>query len=478
MDERDSTKPRTGLGRLSAAAEKLLPRSRLGRNAIVASSGHLGGHALMVLVTPLLTRLCTPADFALFTVYTAMVSLVGLSSTLRFEAAIPLPAEEKTAGHLVLLAAGACGLTSLVTGLVLWSIGRSVLGWFQASELADWWMVFAVHLGSIGCYEAMGGWWIRRGTFGPLARSRVIISAASALVQLAGALLVGGFLGLVLGPVVGSLLGVLYLIAGLRKDWAILGDFRPRDLWAVAVRYRRFPQYSVASSLVQKMTVLLPPLALAALYQPDVVGWFGMAQRTLVVPLSLLGVPLSRVYMAEASRIHRDGSGSLRRLFAQTLRKQLLLAGVPLGLFALSAPWVFTLAFGANWREAGIYCTLLCPMLVLYVTNVVLATTLEVLERLELQLRRSVVSIVCIAVGILAPKFLDLSPRAAVLTLSVASSIGYLYTLWTIWRAIPRNSGRMLPGPHAVGVREQTAAASARSPLSSSHAAFEVRRHA
>jgi O-antigen/teichoic acid export membrane protein len=163
-------------------------------------------------------------------------------------------------------------------------------------------------------------------------------------------------------------------------------------------------------------------------------------------------------------------------LFSRTLHKQLLFAGLPLALFALSAPWVFALAFGENWREAGIYCSFLCPMLVLYVTNVVLATTLEVLERLELQLQRSLVSLACIAAGVVVPKLLGVPPRTAILMLSLASSLGYLYTLWTTWRAIPRQSGRVLLCPHACQAGERTIPASS-STIPASTAAIKVKAH-
>lgn len=477
MGQRGSHEPQPRLRRICAAVSARLPAGRLTRNALVASSGHLAGYAVMFLATPLLTRLYAPADFGVFAVYTAILSLLALTSTLRYEAAIPLPCEDRAASRLVVLAVAACCLISLLAGLVLAMAGRSVLVWFKAAGMADYWLIFAVHLCATGCYEAIAGWLVRRGTFVPLARSRFTLGATSALLQLVAAFAIGGFGGIIVGAAAGSVLGLVDLTLGLRCDRAVFGRMRASELWTVAVRYRRFPQYSVASSLVQKMTVLLAPLALAALYEPNVVGWFALAHRTLVVPLSLVGVPLARVYMGEASRIHREGQGSLRRLFSTTLRKQLLFAGAPLGIFAFCAPWVFGFAFGKNWQEAGIYCSLLCPMMVLYVTNVVLATTLEVLERLELQLQRSLVSLACIAAGIVLPRLLGMPPRMAIFALSAASSTGYLYTLWTTWRAIPQACSVASSGPHARRIDSKVAILVPRPLLAAPGMPSEVKSH-
>ncbi len=478
MGDRDRAGPWQKLTRFDGMFKALLPSGRLTRNAMVASSGHVASYAVMLLVTPLLTRLYAPADFGIFAIYTSFISLITLASTLRYDLAIPLPSDNATAGRLVVLATGACCLISLVAALLIGVAGRSLFTWFKAEGLADYWLIFLVHLCAAGCYEAIAGWMVRRGTFVPLARARFAVGAVSAVVQVAAAFLVGGYGGIVIGAASGSVAGALGLAAGLRKERLPSGSLRPTDVWATARRYRRFPQYSVASSLVQKMTILLAPLALAALYQPNVVGWFALANRTLIVPLSLVGVPLARVYMSEASRLHRHGQGNLRRLFSQTLRKQLLFAGLPLGAVALFAPWVFGITFGANWREAGIYCSLLCPMLVLYVTNVVLATTLDVLERLELQLQRSLVSLACIAAGIALPKLLSMPPRMAILVLSLASSIGYLYTLWTTWRAIPEPSGGAPPSPHVFDARPHVALPVPTGDTYASGKALEVKPHA
>lgn len=433
-------KQRTGMGRLMAALEARLPQNRLIRNALVASSGHLTGYAVLLLATPVLTRLYSVADFGVYTIYTTLVALIGLGGTLRYEGAIPLPAEEATSRRLLVLASLICCGTSLVAGVLLWALGRTLLAPLGAAELADYGLLLALQLWAAGWIETLTGWMVRRSSFGMLAQARFLLSTVTALAQLAGAFLWPGPCGLVIGGVAGFGAGLLYLLVGLRHELTDWRDIRLAELWAVAVRYRHFPLYSVASSLLQRATLLLPPLALALLYDQNVVGWFGKSLQLLIVPLSLVGLPLSRVYMGEASRRYREGTGSLRRLFAGTLRKQLLFAGIPLLLFTAVAPWVFEIALGANWREAGVYCRLLGPMLVLYITNLVLATTLDVLERLELQLRRSLVNLACISVGMLVPLVFAMPAWGAILGFSLANSVGYLYTLWTTWQALPWES--------------------------------------
>ena len=445
MDGQGVGRWRAGWRRLKAAVEARLPRHGLTRNALVASSGHLTGYVVLLLATPLLTRLYSVADFGVYTIYTTLLAFVGLMGTLRYEGAIPLSPDETTSRRVLALALLVCCGMSLLAGLLLWAVGRPLLVHLGAAELADYGLLFALQVWACGWTETLTGWMIRRGSYGLLAQARFFLSTITALAQLAGALLWPGPRGLVLGGAAGFAAGLLYLLVGLRHDLPGWREMRLAELWSVAVRYRRFPQYSVVSALVQRTTLLLPPLALALLYNQTVVGWFGKGLQLLIVPLSLVGLPLSRVYMGEASRIHREGTGSLRRLFARTLRKQLLWAGIPLVAFTAVAPWTFQVILGKGWREAGVYCGLLGPMLVLYTMNLVLTTTLDVLERLELQLRRSLVGLACLGVGVLVPLCWPLPARVTILLFSVVNSVGYLYALWTTWQALPADAPAEVP---------------------------------
>ncbi|NUQ61591.1 MAG: lipopolysaccharide biosynthesis protein [Pirellulales bacterium] len=434
--------------RVWAAASALLPKGRLARSALVVSSGHVAGYAVMLLATPLLTRLYSPADFGVYAVYTSLIAMLGLVSMACYEAAIPLPEDDRTAHGLVLLSLGICLVTASGMAVVIRFGGETLLGRLQAGELAGLFPLFAVQLIGSGSCETLTNWFVRSGRFAPIARVRLAASVVNASVQIALAFLTCGAVGLVAGSAAGAVVGGGYLLV------LFFGAWSPRsasaaDVWNAAVRYRRFPQLSMPSTLLHRTAILLPPLALASLYDSQVVGWYGLAQRALIVPLSLIGPPLSRVYLAEASRLHREGLGRLRRLFLRTAEKQLLYAGLPLLVLVLAAPALFAVAFGEPWREAGVYCQMVFPMLLLFIIASVLAATLDVLERQDLQLLRSTVSLGLMMVGLIVPWWLAAPPRVAVAALSGAGSAGYLLTLWLVWRAIPRDR---LPQEAAPGV--------------------------
>ena len=87
------------------------------------------GHQLVVLTSPVLTRLYTPEDFGVLAVYASIVSVLVVVTSLRYELAIPLPADDNTAANLLLLALAIVVALTLLNGLGIWLLGGRI-GWW------------------------------------------------------------------------------------------------------------------------------------------------------------------------------------------------------------------------------------------------------------------------------------------------------------------------------------------------------------
>src|SRR5688572_27738655 len=106
--------------------------------------GTAGGQALVILGTPVLTRLYSTADFGTLTVFTSAVGIIAALATLRLDAAIGLP--ESTA-QAAALGWSAMAATAVIGGLVAaigTLCGEPVARALGAPDLAGmWWLVGA-----------------------------------------------------------------------------------------------------------------------------------------------------------------------------------------------------------------------------------------------------------------------------------------------------------------------------------------------
>src|SRR5262249_35589046 len=76
--------------------------------ALALTAGTAIAQAVPILVSPLLTRLYTPSDFAQLSLFTALVTTVVMAVSGRYDMAMLLPRRETPARHLLGLALWLC----------------------------------------------------------------------------------------------------------------------------------------------------------------------------------------------------------------------------------------------------------------------------------------------------------------------------------------------------------------------------------
>ena len=97
---------------------KLVPQSTYARNVITLMTGTAFAQALPIAVSPILTRLYTPAEFGVFAMYMAIASILGVLVTGRYELAILIPKQDRDAIHIAALSA------ALSVFIALWNAVR------------------------------------------------------------------------------------------------------------------------------------------------------------------------------------------------------------------------------------------------------------------------------------------------------------------------------------------------------------------
>jgi O-antigen/teichoic acid export membrane protein len=139
-----------------------------------------------------------------------------------------------------------------------------------------------------------------------------------------------------------------------------------------AKRYIQFPLYSFPAGIINALALQLPIFMLSAIYGLNVVGMFTLAYTLLVFSSSLISTSLSQVYYAEVSKMIREHSKEIKKLYISTTRK-LLIVGIPLIMIpCLLAPLLFPIIFGDIWKEAGFYCL---PLSLVAIANFVISPT-------------------------------------------------------------------------------------------------------
>jgi len=414
------------MDRILKVIAKFLPSGSVGRSVSILAGGTALGQALAVLVTPLLTRIYRAEDFGYFQMYFAFIGFAALAVTLRYELAILLPEQEEIAANVVAATFCAVLLMSILLGFTAWFVHRNHLLPSNATGLHAYLWIIPLAVCGSGIFQTLNFWALRQKAYKRVAGTRLTQAFSQFGTQATIGMLHSGPLGLLLGDAVGRMSGSLSLARLLwLRSRNVFRSIRWRTIWSAANRYRRFPLVSSWSSLLNIGAYSVPPLLMAGLYGPKMLGWFALGDRVLGAPATLIGQAVSQVYAVEAATLAESDPRALYALFFRSAKRLALLGAVPFVVFFLFSPSLFALVFGESWREAGVYARVLAAMHYLAFVSWPLTQTLNILEQQYWQLGWDVARLLLTCGSLWIAFRLGSSARVAIGALAAAMFLGY-----------------------------------------------------
>jgi len=400
------------------------------KKVLVLAGGTTFAQGILVLFSPILTRLYSPEDFGVLAVYVSIVAILAVIASLRYEIAIPLPEKEEAAVNLTVLSLLIVIGMSLTIGVGMWLFGAPIVTFLQAPSLTRYLWLLPVSLFGIGVYQVLNYWALRRKNYAAIARTKINQSIGQLVIQLGLGWLSFGKSGLLLGDVAGRIGGSGSLFSLLWKEGKThLQAVNLSSIRHYAYMYRKFPLISSWSALFNGIGFQIVPLLITMLYGVHVAGWFMLSQRVIGAPLGLIGNAVSQVYTGEGARLARENPAELNRLFYRTVIQLLKVGLIPFAVVTALGPWLFEWIFGAIWREAGSYVQVMGIMYLVQFIVVPLSHTLNILERQNWQLYWDIGRLGLMGGGLLLAQYFGLPAWYAICIYSVLMTVAYVLLL-------------------------------------------------
>jgi O-antigen/teichoic acid export membrane protein len=333
-------------------------RSDFIKNSFKLVAGTAIAQAISFLVSPVVTRLYTPADFGIYTFLISIVGGFGLIGTLRYEMAIVLPKEDKKAVNIVFLSLGIALLMCM--GI---AIGVFVLNtWFQTEPSYKTWLYaipFMVLLLASG--NVFQNWFNRKKEYKTLALSKVVTSIGNNAVTLYMGFIGIGVWGLLLGNFTGLLLfNLLFVFLIARRYHWHFRDYDRSSQKHLAGQYKDLPLANTPQMLVELVQIYGIVFLLQVYFSSETLGWYSLSQRLLQAPMWLIGTSICQIYYKDASeRFAIDGD--ITELLKKTIKMATMVALPVLIALLTIGPWLIGLVFGASWKMSGEIARILAP---------------------------------------------------------------------------------------------------------------------
>lgn len=428
-------------GRLLAVRQRLAGGSSAGVFKGMATLALGSGMAKIIalLSIQVLTRIYSPEDFGILSVFTAMLLILTPLMTLRYELAVPLPSRDGAAMTLMALSSALLVLMTLVTGVVLWVAGPELFALVSMEAVTPYRGLLVLALFLTGLYEVVQIWAVRKRAYPIIARTQLQQSLVGAVSKIGLGMAGLMPLGLIAGHVIGAGAGLMAIVRMFHRDvrraWRHVTMNRARVMFA---HYRSFPTYRLPAQLLQIFSSQSPLLLTAAIYDAGTTGQLGLALMTLALPMNLLGYTTSKAYYAEIASLGRKRPQEIRLVTHSVIKRLFALSIAPALVLLASGEALFELAFGAQWELAGQLAATLAIYLLFQFIHAPASHLLSLFDRqrllLMLNLQRTALTVGCFTAAYL----LELPITTVVLLYAVTLSTHYLISLLVSLRVIPR----------------------------------------
>ncbi len=438
---KEEGRPEPGMTILSRFRQ-IFARGAFHRSLGILVGGTAISGGLVILLSPIVTRLYDPAHFGTLAVFNAFLGPAAVIASLRYEWAILLPKEGEDALSVLGVSLAVLAGTTATSAIVVCFLTDQISRLANNPGLHQVLWLFPFGLFVAGFLRIADIWRLRERSFSRITASKVGNSGALAAAQIGLGMLHAGTWGLIAAEAAGRLIGCVVLTWDLAWKW-VRGLFRltPSLLWSTARRYRRFPLISSGSALMDCVTSELPALIIAGLHGPKVAGLYYLAHRVLMVPSVLVAQSTAQVYVSEASRTIASEPLKLRRLFFSTSRLLFLIGILPFLVMGIAAPWLCRTVFGARWFDAGEYIQILLAGAFAHFLSSPVGGTIDLLERQDLHFIREIISLMIMSASLFACSYLKLSPVWTLVLISLAvlcRSCVYWSSSWWAIRGFER----------------------------------------
>lgn len=347
---------------ISRNVQALRQSGSFAQNFAVTFSGTAAVAVIGFLVTPIMSRIYSPASYGTFAVFNTLVGNIIVVSTLSYPAATVLPALAKRFYALVHL----CLLLTLVSSglmlVVVLLLHEPLLRWLNAEALGSWLYLIPLLMLVFNCVNLMGYWYVRTKSFRKRVGIDVGTSLAGRFVTLgAGLVLHGSPHGLLIGDFFSKLTAAITLFFGglHREIRQITSSFSWARIKAVAYEYREYPLYVTPTGYLNTLAAQLPIFFLTSSFGATAVGLYAFSTSLLELPINLIGNAVAPVFLQKATETYEREPERLKQLCLELYNKLFYLGLVPFGIITVFGDWIFKFGFGDRWEQAGLFTSYL-----------------------------------------------------------------------------------------------------------------------
>lgn len=322
-----------------------------GKNFLALFSGSTLAQVIPFLFAPLLSRIFSTEDYAIYGLYIAILEVLAIIIAGRYELTIILPKQNGDAVHLAFGALFIALISSACVLVLTLIFNDSISETLNNPGLAPFLYFLPLSLIFYAITRVLNNYLIRHKKFTAIAKYKLSHKTGEAF-SAAGLGWMKWSNGLIFGDIIGRfLLAVLTIRSALKA-----GLKNPKISWQQIKKqlyiYREFPLYNSFPAVFNSLATLLPVFLISRFYDEQLLGSFNFSRMILVAPLALISTSVSQILSQKLAQLYNEKKSILPFILPVGMVLSLL-AILMIALLYPFADVLFAFIFGQEWKTAG-----------------------------------------------------------------------------------------------------------------------------
>ncbi|EOB9242665.1 type 8 capsular polysaccharide synthesis protein Cap8K [Staphylococcus aureus] len=365
---------------------------------MILSSGI--AQVILIITTPIITRLYSPAEFGEFTIFSNIVMILIPIINARYDLLIVNAKNDRSANILSQISF----LISLLILLILIPI-LAISAWLYPNFILDF-IFIIIMLFLVSLTNIFTNYLNKERKYKVLSLINVFRAGSMALLQIIFGLLSLGSLGLIIGFSLSYITGITLGYKTFKKHFNIVRN--KEETKALFLENKNQLVYSTPSILLNSLSFSVVVFFIGILYTNTEVGIYGMAIRVLGIPVTIISLGLSKIFMQQANDyyIERGNFRNLLLKFSSTLVIVSIILYVPLYLFSEE---LVNILLGHSWVDAITVIKIVIPLFVIRLIVSTVSLSVIVLQKQQLELILQALFLIGTTVTFVISKMLNLT---------------------------------------------------------------------
>jgi O-antigen/teichoic acid export membrane protein len=328
------------------------------RSVFVVASGTAFAQVLMIVFSPLITRIYGPDVFGVLGVFTSIANIIIPISALTLPIAIVLPKEDKEGESIAYLSVKATAYLAMILLILVLIAGNNLLHLLNAESIGKFIYLLPLVVIFSGLTQISQQRLYRVKNFNVGAKVQVVKTLVMNVVQVAIGIIIPHSIVLIVTTILGYGLQAVILLRSLpmKFKWIINKNLfkLTTEEKSLLKKYRDFPLYRMPQIFINSFSNSLPIMLLSVYFGPASVGFYTIGKKVLGLPSQLIGQAIGDVFYPHASSVANNKQRITHLLIKSTV--SLAFIGIlPFGIVVIFGPQLFSFVFGQEWNLAGVY---------------------------------------------------------------------------------------------------------------------------